>query len=84
MRRHSPFMDYNRGLAMFKADPDRHAAKSNALQGMAENELQMVYLLVRWAGCTDVGYAMHGVRKTGDAFVGPTRKQVTDAWKAML
>lgn len=84
MRRHSPLADYNRALAMFRKDPDRPEPKTSALTQLATNELQLLYLFTRWAGCTDVGYALKGLGKRGDVFNGPTRKQVDDALKVML
>ncbi len=68
---------------MHRPDPDRPAPASNVLQQLAVNELQMLYLLTRWADCTDVGYALHGLRKTGDAFRPVTLKEVLWARKFM-
>ncbi len=53
---------------MYKRDSDRSEPDNSVLRALAVNELQMIYLFVRWADCTDVGYAMHGLGKTGDAF----------------
>lgn len=76
---------YNRALAMHRPDKDRSPVQGmSALQALAANELQLVYLFVRWSNCTDVGYTMHGLGKKGDAFRGPSLKQVIDARKVML
>ncbi len=69
---------------MHRPDPDRSVPESNALQALAINELQMIYLFVRWSGCTDVGYALHGLGKTGDAFRPVTMKEVLWAKKHMM
>ncbi len=84
MRRHTDLSGYNRALAMHRPDPDRSVPESNALQALAANELQMIYLFVRWAGCTDVGYALHGLGKTGDAFKKPSYREVMWASKQLM
>lgn len=62
---------------------DARMLSNSALVALATNELQMLYLFTRWAGCTDVGYTMHGCKKKGDAFKPVTFKQVMFAMKQM-
>ncbi len=83
LRRSTDLSAYNRALAMLVPDPNRSLQESNVLKALAANEMQMIYLLVRWADCTDVGYTMHGVSKTGDAFKKPSYDQVMFARKFM-
>ncbi len=83
MRKCTELSTYNRTLSMRAVDAKR-MPDSNVLQSLAVNELQMLYLFVRWAGCTDTGYAMHGVSKTGEAFRPVTTKEVLWAKKQMM
>ena len=73
---------YNRALA-FTDMRDPNGLDNSALVALASNELQMIYLFTRWAGATDVGYTMHGCKKSGDAFRLPTREQVDFALRFM-
>ncbi len=83
MRRSTDLSAYNRALAMFKPDPDRTVQESSVLKAMAANETQMIYLLTRWAGCTDVGYSLGGLGKKGDAFKAPSMDHILWAMKAI-
>lgn len=74
---------YTRALAFAGAYDEKAPVDNSALQAMAENELPMLYLLTRWADCTDVGYKPAGMKKTGDAFKLPTVKQVDFALRFM-
>ncbi len=83
MRTHTELSTYNRVLSKRPVDAPK-AAEFSALQALAINELQMLYLFVRWADCTDVGYTMHGVGKAGDAFRPVSTKEVLWARKQMM
>ncbi len=74
---------YTRALAFSGAYSEAPVLPNAALHAMADNELSMIYLLVRWADCTDVGYKPAGMKKRGDAFKLPTHKQVMNAIKWM-
>ncbi len=83
MRRSTELSAYNRALA-FGNRPDGDVMTNAALRGLAMNEAQMIYLLCAWSDNTDVGYAMHGLGKTGPAFALPTYEEVSYALKFMV
>ena len=77
MRRNAPYSTYNRAIAFHEA---RVGDRDNLLSVLAVNEVQMLYLMVRWAGCTDTGYALAGLKiEPKGAFARPTKSQVMAA-----
>ena len=55
------------------------------LDALAANEVQLMYLFVRWSNCTDVGYALAGLKiEPKGAFARPTDKQIQAALKDMM
>ncbi len=80
MRKQTELSAYNRAVA-FHCKPDGVKMNDNVLGALATNELQLMYVFARLAGVTDVGYTMHGCKKTGDAFKRPTQARVDAAAK---
>ncbi len=57
---------------------------TSALDAMATNEVQLIFLLVKWSGCTEVGYKLAGLKiEPKGAFEKVTHKQVQRALKDM-
>lgn len=55
------------------------------LDAFAVNEVQMIFLFVKWSGCTDVGYSLAGLKiEPKGAFARPTDKQIQTALKDMM
>ena len=50
MRRNAPYSAYNRAIA-FRRPEEGPFDPGSALQGLAVNELQMLWLIVKWSEC---------------------------------
>lgn len=49
----------------------------NLLSVLAANEIQMLYLMVKWAGCTDEPYKLAGLKiEPKGAFERPSMKHI--------
>lgn len=74
---------YNRALAFHIHDGAKVGV--SALDAMATNEVQLIFLLVKWAGCTETGYSAAGLKIAPEgAFARVTHKQVQRALRDML
>ncbi len=73
VRRCTELSTYNRAIAFNDAKHDQR----NLLSVLAVNEVQMLYLMVKWADCTDEPYQLAGLKiEPRGAFERPTMKHI--------
>lgn len=64
---------YNRAIARGGVKNDQ----GNLLSVLAANEIQMLYLMVKWSGCTDEPYKLAGLKiEPKGAFERPTMQHI--------